>query len=136
MLKYHTLAICFLSLFISACNQQDQSARLDTAPADKPDIQVQATAPVGQALPETHMPALKLTIDDITSDQDAPFADLDFDSLTASETDEPGSQMNSKKDEQRVKLSGKVFTDQTRIENKEYLQSVDGLQLNIEGKFN
>ena len=35
-----------------------------------------------------------------------------------------------------INLSGKVFTDDTKLENKDYLNSLDGVQINIKGNFN
>jgi hypothetical protein len=35
-----------------------------------------------------------------------------------------------------INLSGKVFTDDNKLENKDYLNSVDGVQINIKGSFN
>jgi len=34
-----------------------------------------------------------------------------------------------------INLSGKLFTDDDKLESKDYLNSVDGLQINIESKF-
>ncbi len=38
--------------------------------------------------------------------------------------------------ESKINLSGKLLTDEDKVENKEYLQSVNGVQINIEGNFN
>ena len=35
-----------------------------------------------------------------------------------------------------INLSGKVFTDNNKLENKDYLNSLDGVQINIKGSFN
>ena len=38
--------------------------------------------------------------------------------------------------EPRINLSGKLLTDKDRVENKQYLESVNGVQINIKGNFN
>ena len=38
--------------------------------------------------------------------------------------------------ESKINLSGKLLTDEDKVENKEYLESVNGVQINIEGNFN
>ena len=38
--------------------------------------------------------------------------------------------------EKKINLSGKLLTDEEKIENKAYLDSVEGMQINIEGSFN
>lgn len=37
--------------------------------------------------------------------------------------------------EPRINLSGKLLTDKDRVENKQYLESVNGVQINIKGNF-
>jgi len=44
--------------------------------------------------------------------------------------------LSKNKAEPKINLSGKLFTDEDKVENKEYLKSVDGMQINIEGSFN
>ena len=34
-----------------------------------------------------------------------------------------------------INLNGKLFTDDDKLETKDYLNSIDGLQINIEGRF-
>ena len=38
--------------------------------------------------------------------------------------------------EPRINLSGNLITDKDKVANKEYLDSVEGMQINIEGSFN
>ncbi len=38
--------------------------------------------------------------------------------------------------ESRINLSGNLITDKDKVANKEYLDSVEGMQINIEGSFN
>lgn len=35
-----------------------------------------------------------------------------------------------------INLSGNLITDKDKVANKEYLDSVEGMQINIEGSFN
>ena len=37
--------------------------------------------------------------------------------------------------EPKIDLSAKLLTDEEKIENRQYLESVEGVQINIEGKF-
>ena len=38
--------------------------------------------------------------------------------------------------EPRINLSGNLITDKDKVASKEYLDSVEGMQINIEGSFN
>lgn len=38
--------------------------------------------------------------------------------------------------EPRTNLSGNIITDKDKFANKDYLDSVEGMQINIEGSFN
>jgi len=38
--------------------------------------------------------------------------------------------------EPRINLSGNLITDKDKVANKDYLDSVEGMQINIEGSFN
>jgi hypothetical protein len=38
--------------------------------------------------------------------------------------------------ESRINLSGKLLTDEDKVQNKEYIESVNGVQINIQGTFN
>ena len=43
--------------------------------------------------------------------------------------------LNKDQKESDVNVSGKLLTNEEKIDNKEYLDSIEGLQINIEGSF-
>lgn len=54
--------------------------------------------------------------------------------LVAEFTNSSCKTLNKGTSEPKIKLSGKVFTDDAKLEEKDYLSSVEGAQINIEGK--
>ena len=80
---------------------------------------------------------MRLSIDDLTVDSQV----RNENSLSAgsepTEVNNSSSAMSHKNNaDPRINLSGKVFTDEDRLENKDYLNSLDGVQINIKGSFN
>jgi hypothetical protein len=131
-----TLLICS---FVAACNPQEQTApvkkttEINTAPekAAPEKIAKQKTTTI------KNRPVMNLSLDNMHIDHH-----INDDNLLNTGT-EPTEQNNTlfetlskNKAEPKINLSGKLFTDEDKVENKEYLKSVDGVQINIEGSFN
>ena len=82
-------------------------------------------------------PALNLSIDDL------PIAHQIHDDDFLNTVKEPKEKNNTllktlskNRTESSITFSGKLFMDEDKFDNEEYLDSIDGLQINIEGKFN
>lgn len=134
MMTYRILSTCFICFFIAACSPQKQAATVKKTSEIKamPDNTViQKTSTV------ITRPALKLTIDNFTAEQVSnDDAIIKKDKEPAEETDALFKTLSKNQIEPRVNLSGKLLTDENKLDNKEYLDSVDGVQINIEGSFN
>lgn len=145
---HRLMTLCFLSSLLMACNAQDHS---DSAGSSLHDDIGQNITPgqqtdgnTGADIISTAEPekpeyeakqALNLSITSALEDGSEPDHDTGLVDLTKGD-DQASFIISDKKKQADVNMSGKVFTDQTRIDNKDYLNSVDGIQLNIEKKFN
>ena len=137
------LTVLFTGALVSSCNESAQPVHTGVPAQEHEQVAAVEHEPVKfsvqpstqKAASDAPGAALNLSIRDI--------ADIQSESDTGVEADHsytmmPGSQdktLTSKKDEDGIKLSGKLFTDQAMIDSKDYLNSVDGVKLNIEGKF-
>ena len=133
MIHYRILSACFICLFITACDTQEYPApakiitEIKTAP-EKTTKQKTATIKT--------RPALNLSIDNIPIDyQSSDDNFLNTDKVTTEKNSNLFETLNKNKNEPNMNLSGKLLTDEDKLENKEYFESVDGVQINIEGKF-
>ena len=93
------------------------------------------TAQTQNSLATTSNPALNLSIQGLTDNGTGVEDIIGADRHLTDNTKQQAQKLTSKKTDDGVKLSGKIFTDQAMIENKQYLDSVDGIQVNIEGNF-
>ena len=122
MLHSRILNVFFICLFISACESQEQ-----TTPVEKTTV---IKAAPEKTTTEKPMRVLNLSIDNISSDDQRKNDDIFL-------KDNVPTEKNSAlfETENSVNLSGKLLTDNNKLENKEYLESVDGVQIKIEGNF-
>lgn len=155
MIHSRIFSLSLFCLFVAACNTQEQAAAvkqtadIKTTPEKiapvKKTIEIKTVpekkAPEIIAKQKTTTiktrPAINLSIDNMHVDHH-----IDNDNFLNTGT-EPNENNNSlfktlskNKIEPKINLSGKLFTDEDKLENKEYLKSVDGVQINIEGSFN
>jgi len=139
MIHPRILSTCLICLSVAACNTQEQA--LPVKNTTETIIVPQKAAPekIADQKPATMKtrPILNLSIDNMHVDQH--INDDNF--LTTGK--EPAENNNTlfktpgkNQIEPRINLSGKVFTDEEKVKNKEYLDSVDGVQINIQGNFN
>jgi len=144
------LIASFMVAFISSCNEPAQSTHTGISPDAE---QVSGTEHKGSKPPEDIAPRTTDTQNSRTQITQTPVAkpalNLSIEGLTDNEadienhtdrhftdsTEEQAQKLTRKKTDDGVKLSGKLFTDQGMIDNKQYLDSVDGIQVNIEGNF-
>ena len=146
------LIACCLVALVSSCSEPEQSRYTGTLPGveqvdgtdnkgsqQAEDIPAGATQAQNTQIQDTQAsivkPALNLSIQGLT-DSDADVENLIVDGRHIIDNmDQQAQKLTRKKTGDDVKLSGKIFTDQAMIENKQYLDSVDGIQINIEGNF-
>lgn len=129
MIYSRILRACFICLFIAACDTQEQTTPVEKTTEIK-------TAPEKTTTQKTR-PVLNLSLDNI------PIEHQNNDDNIFNKDKEP-TEKNSAlfetlgKDQtiSNINLNGKLLTDKNKLENKEYLESVDGVQVNIEGNFN
>jgi len=139
MIARRTLSLCLITIFVSACNTQQQDEAVEKVVSKQKVPEVSAAVetvkePTAIALKR---PAMKLSIKNMTIDEPAHNEDFLQTSIESGDTDNSlFSSARSKKVEPKINLSGKLFTDEARLENREYLQAVDGVQINIGGEFN
>jgi len=128
------LSICLICLSVAACNTQEQAVHVQIT--DKIKTAPEKTATQKPTTVKAR-PAINLSIDDMHIDHH-----IDDDNFLNTGK-EPTKKNNTlfeilgkNQIERKINLSGKLLTDEDKVENKEYLESVDGVQINIEGSFN
>ena len=85
---------------------------------------------------KSSQPKLNLSIDSIPADHQSNTSSTFTNDSQATENNSALFKTLSKQNTgPDINLSGKVLTDSDRLDNKEYLDSVDGVQINIEGNF-
>ena len=143
MIAQRTLCLCLITIFVSACNTQQQDQQQveiveKIATVQKvPEISATVETSKQQSAVVQKRPAMKLSINNMVIDEPAhneDFLQPSNDSGDKVNTLFDSTQRNKK--EPKINLSGKLFTDEVQLENKEYLQAVDGVQINIGGEFN
>jgi hypothetical protein len=145
---FRLFAVTLIGISISSCGSHDQPG----AGAMKP-VKAQVSEPAAKPVsndPETataqpdrqsstvegKKPALDLSLENLADDKVDNGINLDTDQRFTEEDSPLAATLNKKKPATGVKLGGKLFTDDTKLENKQYLDSLEGVQVNIEGNFN
>ncbi len=132
------LSVCLISLYLSACDTQGLNTPVGKA------IEIKATPEITahEKIAETEASTLKqkhpmkLSID---LPVDSQVQNKNFLSAGSEPTEGNNSLFSAPKKNNAdpgINLSGKVFTDDNKLENKDYLNSLDGVQINIKGSFN
>lgn len=137
-------ACCFVFLFITACDTQAQITSVNniqkqTASNEKEavsrDIAIEKTA-TDSALSYRPRQPLNLSIENVLSasqtDDDMFFKDDNAVENNSALFDD----LSRKYPDRRLRLSGELLTDENEYESKDILKSVNGVQINIQGKFN
>ena len=133
------LSTCLICLFIAACNTQGQTTAVKkiTESRTVPEIAVPEKIAKGKASAVKTMLVLNLSTDNIPVEHQG-----NGDDIFKKEKDSKAKNsalfetLGKEKTEPRLHFSGKLFTDEAKLDNKQYLDSVEGVQLNIEGSFN
>ena len=163
MIHSRILSVCFICFLIAACDTQEQTTPVKTATEIKtvPEKTTpEKIAPEKTAKQKTTTmkarPEISLSIDNMHIDHHIkarPAINLSVDNMHIDNHINNNNFVNTGKEpteknnalfetlsknhiESKINLSGKLLTDEDKVENKEYLESVNGVQINIEGNFN
>ena len=145
MNTFKILCSCFIFLFITACDSQAQISPLNNVQEKTVSIKkatvdqviiIEETAIESAAASRSRQP-LNLSVDDVvlgdkTDDDVMVFNDVSGDEGNSTLFD--GLSRNSA--DRRLKLSGQLLTDENEYETKDILKSVNGVQINVQVKFN
>ena len=134
MIHFRILNICLICFSVAACNPQQQTAAVNktTEITTVPEITAKQ-----ESTPIISRPAINLSIDSMPVERqnnDDNFLSTDKNASEKNTT--LFKKLNKNQMEPRVNLSGNIITDKDKVENKDYLDSVEGMQINIEGSFN
>jgi hypothetical protein len=121
------ISTSFICLFLAACDGQEQTVAINKTTEIK--IVPEKT------LQQKPRPALNLTIDDISIDQENQDDVFNLDKELTETHSDTFKTLTRDQAESNYNLSSKMLTDEEKIDNKEYMDAVDGLQINIEGSF-
>lgn len=148
MTHLRILGTCIICTFLAACEPQDYPAAVKTttgiitAPAKTDTQKTDRQKPEGQKPAKQQKatievrPALKLTIDSLPVESQRNDNNFLNENGALSElNNELYEKLNNKNVHPGVNLSGKLLTNEDKLDSKEYLDSVDGLQINIKGNF-
>jgi hypothetical protein len=117
----------FICLFLAACDGQEQTVAINKTTEIK--IVPEKT------LQQKPRPALNLTVDDISIEQENQDDVFNLDKELTETHSDTFKTLTRDQAESNYNLNGKILTDEEKIDNKEYMDAVDGLQINIEGSF-
>ena len=132
------LSICLISLYVSACDTQGLNTPVGKATEMKMAPEITAPEKIAETKASTlkKRQPMKLSID---LPVDSQVENENFLSAGSEPTEGNNSLFGTphkNNTDPGINLSGKVFTDDNKLENKDYLNSLDGVQINIKGSFN
>jgi len=140
---YKVPCCCFILLFITACDSQAQIASLNivqeqTLPIKETTVSrvivTEKTALASVANSDFRQP-LNLSIDDVVVEDKADYDVVVFNADADDNNSALFDGLNRKYPDRRLKLSGELLTDENEYETKDILKSVNGVQINLQGKF-
>ena len=134
-MRSRILSTCFICLFFAACGEQEKTSVINkTTEVKTPETPTKKEAK--KSIQQKARPALNLSIENVPLDNQESDKDIFNEDKEPTDTQsELFDTLNRKQTESDINLSGKVLTDEEKIDNEEYLDSIDGLQINIEGSF-
>ena len=132
------ISICLISIYLSACDTQGLNTPVGKAIEMKAPPEITAHEKIAETEASTlkKRPPMKLSID---LPVDPQVQNENFLSAGSEPTEGSTSLFRAPQKNNAdpgINLSGKAFTDDNKLENKDYLNSVDGVQINIKGSFN
>lgn len=128
------LSACFICLFFTACSEKEKTEVINKPEVINTPGQVKIVPE--KAVQQKPRPTLNLSLDHISIDLQKNDKDIFNSNKEPTEAHSETFKILSKdQSESDTKLSGTMFTDEEKIDNEEYLDSIDGVQINIEGSF-
>jgi len=142
---FKTLCCCFIYLFITACNIQAHVAPINKFQAQTARIEktavikttaIKAPAEVS-AVQAQSKPPLNLSINDVTFDNQKNNDAMLFNDNDGTENNSAlFDELSKKNPDRRLKVRGELLTDKSVGETDDIIKSVNGIQINVQGKFN
>jgi len=132
------LSLCFICLFIAACDKQKQPEVINKTVVNKTSVNktIEVKTMPEKAIQKKTKPALNLSIDKISIDPQRNDEDIFNSNKEPTEShSEIFKTLSRDQAESNTKVSGEMYTNQEKIDNEEYLDSIDGVQINIERNF-
>ena len=134
MIHSRILSICLICLSVAACNPQEQTAAVNKA--TEITTVPEKTAEQKPTTMKTR-PAMNLSIDNMPVQHQVNNDNfLNTDKESTENNNILFKKLSKNQIEPGINLSGNLITDKDKVANKEYLDSVEGMQINIEGSFN
>lgn len=137
------LSICLICLHVTACDNQKTGPAVELTAETTTEIKTAPVIATHEATEQTETAtekkrqAVKLSIHDLAIDDPI---DNEKSLYTGDEPTGTGSSLfgtpHKNSNEPVINLSGKLFTDDDKLENRDYLNSIEGIQINIKGSFN
>jgi len=134
MTRSRTLSVCLIFLSVAACNTQEKTATVNKA-AEITTIPVKTTEQkptIVKTRPVMNLSIGNLPVEHQISDDNF----LNIDEKFKEKDNTLFKNLNKSQVKPGINLSGNLITDKDKVANKEYLDSVEGMQINIEGRFN
>ena len=125
----------FIFLIIAACDTQVQTPPVKKHTEIIP-VPIEEHAIV-DTVPQGAKPVLNLSIDNISGENVIDNDDLFFsDNVRVDESSDLFKVISKKPPESSIYLSGELLTDENADDETDFLESVDGIQIEIQGSFN
>ena len=134
MIHFRIFNISLICFSVAACTPQQQAAAVNKTTEITTVNEITAKQ---IPTPIISRPAINLSIDSMPVERQNNDDDfLNTDKYASEKNTTLFKKLNKNQIEPRINLSGNLITDKDKVENKDYLDSVEGMQINIEGSFN
>jgi hypothetical protein len=127
---------CLFCLFVAACSRHEDPAQKDAINGIRPTPDKTVTEKTVTTNTATTRQELDLSLDNISIENEVNHDRVFNTRREATENDNALFNTLSKSHrEDDIRLTGNLLTDEDKLDEEEYLDSVDGLQINIKGSF-
>ena len=134
-MRYRLISTAYICLLLVACNGQEQVETETKTETEVINKTTEIKTVPEKTLQQKPRPAINLLIGDITIDQENQGNIFNLNKELTETPSDTFETLTRSQAEPNYSFSGKIFTDEEKIDNKEYLDAVDGLQINVEGSF-
>ena len=130
-----TLCSCLVFLFITACDSQAQITPVKKLTEIK--LTPIETLTKVSTVPQQSRPLLNLSIDHISLENQKNTDDTFInDYVRTKNSSALFSDLKKKQPEHSLSISGELLIDKNVDESKDFLESVNGIKINVQGSFN